>query len=152
MSAAFTYECRDEVIEAALDMAAADVTRGELLSASPPVKAYLRLKLAGSEREVFGCLLLDARNRLIEDRALFWGSVDRTAVYPREVIKAALRANACGAILYHNHPSGVAEPSPSDVQLTCRIHGLLEELDVRLVDHIVASGAEAVSMAERGLI
>jgi len=78
--------------------------------------------------------------------------VDRTAVYPREVLKSSMRHNACGLILYHNHPSGVAEPSPSDIQLTGRIATLLEEVDVRLVDHVVVSADQQVSFAERGLL
>lgn len=152
MTRRYEFECRDEVIAAALGMVGEDVRRGEVLSSSRTVARYLQLALGREEREVFGCLMLDARNRLIEDRPLFWGSVDRTVVYPREVIKATLRVNACGVILYHNHPSGIAEPSPSDIQLTHRIAGVLEELDVRLVDHVVASGVQTVSFAERGLL
>ena len=149
---ALTFRDRDEVIAAAMGYLAEDVADREVLSGSTRVKRYLQAKLGGEEREVFGCLMLDARNRLIADRALFFGSVDRTAVYPRELIKATLRDNACGALLYHNHPSGIAEPSPSDIQLTGRIASLLDELDVRLVDHLVVSGAASVSFAERGLL
>ena len=128
------------------------VTAGEVLSGSTATRRYLRYRLGRREREVFGGLFLDARNRLIANEELFFGSVDRTAVYPREVLKSSMRHNACGLILYHNHPSGVAEPSPSDIQLTGRIATLLEEVDVRLVDHVVVSADQQVSFAERGLL
>ena len=128
------------------------VEAGELLSGSTATRRYLSYRLGRRQREVFGGLFLDARNRLIENEELFYGSVDRTAVYPREVLKSSMRHNACGVILYHNHPSGVAEPSPSDIQLTHRIASLLEEVDVRLVDHLVVSAEQQVSFAERGLL
>ena len=128
------------------------VEAGEVLSGSTATRRYLRYRLGRREREVFGGLFLDARNRLIENEELFYGSVDRTAVYPREVLKSSMRHNACGVILYHNHPSGVPEPSPSDIQLTGRIASLLEEVDVRLVDHVVVSADRQVSFAERGLL
>ena len=128
------------------------VTAGEVLSGSTATRRYLRYRLGRRQREVFGGLFLDARNRLIENEELFYGSVDRTAVYPREVIKSSMRHNACGVILYHNHPSGVPEPSSSDIQLTNRIASLLEEVDVRLVDHVVVSADQQVSFAERGLL
>ena len=128
------------------------VAAGEVLSGSTATRRYLRYRLGRRQREVFGGLFLDARNRLIENEELFYGSVDRTAVYPREVIKSSLRHNACGVILYHNHPSGVPEPSSSDIQLTGRIANLLEEVDVRLVDHVVVSADKQVSFAERGLL
>ena len=125
---------------------------GPVLSGSVAVHRFLALHLAHHEREVFGVLLLSARNRLIAVRDLFRGSVDRTAVYPREVIKTCLRHNASAVVLFHNHPSGVPEPSPSDIELTNRLQSLLEEIDVRLLDHMVVSGMEQVSFAERGLL
>ena len=73
-------------------------------------------------------------------------------MYPREVVKTCLRHNAAALILFHNHPSGVPEPSPSDIQLTSRLQSILDEIDVRLLDHLVVAGMEQVSFAERGLI
>ena len=83
---------------------------------------------------------------------LFMGSVDRAMVYPREVMKAALKHNAAAVVLAHNHPSGIPEPSAADIQVTSRISMLCQELDVRLIDHVVVAGGEHVSFAERGLI
>ncbi len=129
-----------------------EVEAGPVLSGSVAVRRFLALHLAHHEREVFGVLLLSARHRLIAVQDLFHGSVDRTAVYPREVIKTCLRHNASAVILFHNHPSGVPEPSPSDIQLTGRLQSILDEIDVRLVDHLVVAGTEQVSFAERGLL
>lgn len=128
------------------------LTRGEILSSSTGVRRYLGYRLGRREREVFGALFLDTRHHLISNEELFFGSVDRAMVYPREVIKSCLKHNASAVILYHNHPSGVPEPSASDIQVTSRIAMLLQELDVRLVDHVVVGGSEQISFAERGLI
>lgn len=112
----------------------------------------LEPKLAESEREVFAVLLLDTRHRLIEYRELFYGSIDRTNVYPREILKAALSANAAALIVAHNHPSGVPEPSMADVRMTEQFGSVLEIVDVRLLDHIVVGGTRTVSFSERGLL
>ena len=84
--------------------------------------------------------------------ALFYGSIDRATVHPRVLLQKALAHNAAAVILWHNHPSGSAEPSASDMSLTSRIKHLLDEVEVRLLDHIVVSRSETVSMAARGLI
>ena len=128
------------------------LTRGEVLSSSTGVRRYLGYRLGRREREVFGALFLDTRHHLISNEELFFGSVDRAMVYPREVIKSCLKHNASAVILYHNHPSGIPEPSASDIQVTSRIAMLLQELDVRLVDHIVVGGLDQISFAERGLL
>ena len=125
---------------------------GELLSSSTGVQRYLRYRFARREREVFGALFLDTRHHLIANEELFFGSVDRAMVYPREVIKSCLKHNASAVILYHNHPSGFPEPSASDIQVTSRIAKLLQELDVRLVDHVVVGASEQISFAERGML
>ena len=129
-----------------------EIQPGPLLSGSVAVRRFLALHLAHHEREVFGVLLLTVRNHLIAVEDLFHGSVDRATVYPREVVKTCLRHNASALILFHNHPSGVPEPSPSDIQITSRLQSILEEIDVRLLDHLVVAGMEQVSFAERGLI
>jgi DNA repair protein RadC len=103
-------------------------------------------------REVFGALFLDSQHRLIAFRELFLGTIDSAAVHPREVLRETLALNAAAVIFVHNHPSGVAEPSNSDVRITERLRNALQLIDVRVLDHIVVSGDAAVSMAERGLL
>lgn len=143
---------RESVVRLALQVMAEEVADGPVMRDHNAAARYLRLKVGGREREVFGCLFLTTRNRLIRDEALFYGSIDRTAVYPRVILQRALRHNAAALICYHNHPSGTAEPSPSDMELTGRTKDLLDEIDVELLDHIVVSRTETVSMAARGLI
>ena len=130
----------------------ATVKNGPVISSSDEVRRYLGMHLAGQEREIFGLLLLDTRHRLLGVEDVFLGSVDRTAVYPREVAKCCLRFNAAAVVLFHNHPSGNAEPSSGDRELTERIKNVLDEIDVRLLDHVVVAGLRRVSMAERGML
>ncbi len=122
------------------------------LSSSAAVRRFLRLKLACQRREVFACLFLDSRHRLIRFEPLFYGTVDRASVHPREVLRRALELNAAAVILAHNHPSGVAEPSASDLALTSDLTDLLRRIDVRVLDHLVVGRGTEVSFAERGLL
>ena len=132
--------------------ARARLKAGDVFTESSAVLGYLRHQLGGIEREVFACLFLDTRHRLISFEKLFLGSVDRANVYPREVLKRALAHNAAAVIFAHNHPSGVAEPSVSDIKLTEELSNLLRQIDVRVLDHIVIGRGKEVSMAERGLL
>ncbi len=117
------------------------------------VRDWLRLKLAHRKNEVFMVLWLDAQNRLLQADELFNGTLTQTSVYPREVVKAALARNAASAILAHNHPSGLAEPSNADQMLTRTLKDALAMIDVKLLDHfIIAGNAHPLSFAERGLI
>ncbi|MFG6416608.1 DNA repair protein RadC [Roseateles sp. DC23W] len=116
------------------------------------VKTYLRLQLSGLGHEVFAVMFLDAQLRLIAMETLFQGTLTSTTVHPREVVKRALALGAGAAILAHNHPSGVAEPSRADELLTQRLSEALALVDVRVVDHLVVGGNEVVSFAERGLL
>ena len=116
------------------------------------VKPYLALELMGLEHEVFGCLWLNNRHNLIRNSIMFRGTIDCAAVYPREVVKEALGANAAAVIIYHNHPSGDPEPSTADRALTERLKTALGTVDIRLLDHIVVGGSKTVSFAEKGLI
>jgi DNA repair protein RadC len=99
---------------------------------------------------VFGCLFVDSQHRLIQNEELFRGSIDTTAVFPRVVAQRALQLNAAAVILYHNHPSGVPEPSAADRHLTTQLTQTLKLIDVRVLDHLVVAGTTAVSFAERG--
>jgi DNA repair protein RadC len=127
-----------------------DLARGEVLQAPEMVKHYLITRLSGQEHESFLVLFLDSQNRLITVEELFRGTLTQTAVYPREILKRSLWHNAAAVIFAHNHPSGVAEPSRADEMLTQALRQSLGLIDVKVLDHFVVAGTEAVSMAERG--
>jgi DNA repair protein RadC len=124
----------------------------DFLSSPQAVRDYLRVTLAGHQREVFMALFLDTRHRVITSEELFRGTLDQTSVYPREVVKRTLEHNAAAVIFAHNHPSGVAEPSRADEMLTKTLRDALAILEVRVLDHFVVAGNDVVSFAERGLI
>ena len=132
--------------------AASRMKEERTFSGSNNAAMFLLGAYSGVEREIFSCLFLDARNRLLCFEKLFFGTVDRADVFPREVAKAALECNAAAVIFAHNHPSGVPEPSVSDIHLTDRLVAILKELDVEVLDHVVIGGNQTVSMAERGMI
>jgi DNA repair protein RadC len=115
------------------------------------VRFFLRVRLGGLEHEIFSALFLDARRRLIEYVELFRGTVNAAMVYPREVVKEALARNAAGVIFVHNHPSGVAEPSPGDVDITKQLKAALGLVGVEVVDHLVV-GESIASFAELGIL
>jgi len=116
------------------------------------VKTFLKLRLAHYKSEVFSVLFLDNRHRMLAFDEMFQGTIDGASVHPREVVRRALEHNAAAVILAHNHPSGVAEPSRADTQLTRRLTDTLALIDVRVLDHIIVGAEETVSFAERGLI
>ena len=116
------------------------------------VSEYLVLKLAGREHEVFVAIWLDAQHRVVEYEEMFRGTLTQTSVYPREVVKSALSFNAAAVIFAHNHPSGVAEPSHADENLTRTLRNALALVDVRLLDHFIVADNNMMSFAERGLI
>ena len=142
----------DEIVATALDILAVRLPHTDALTNPGAVKNYLATQFAELEHEVFACLFLDNRHRVIRYEEMFRGTIDGCSVHPREVVKAALTANAAAVILAHNHPSGVAEPSRADTQLTRRLTDALGLVDVRVLDHIVVGGAETVSFSERGLL
>jgi DNA repair protein RadC len=122
------------------------------LSSPEAVRRYLRLHLEHKPVEVFMGLFLDAQNGLIAAQELFSGTLTQTSVYPREVVKSALRHNAASVIFAHNHPSGVAEPSRADETLTQALKQALALVDVRVLDHFVVGRGSLLSFAERGLL
>jgi DNA repair protein RadC len=115
-------------------------------------ETFLRARLRDRPHEVFCCLYLDNRHRVLGFDELFRGTIDGTGVYPREVVKEALARNAAAVILAHNHPSGVAEPSASDERITRRLRSALELVDIRLLDHLVVGDGVSTSMASRGML
>ncbi len=113
---------------------------------------YLTARLRDYPYEVFACLFLDTRHRVITYEELFRGTIDGASVHPREVVRRALQHNAAAVIFAHNHPSGVAEPSQADQRLTRRLSEALALIDVRVLDHLVIGDHAAVSFAQRGMI
>jgi DNA repair protein RadC len=141
--------------------AAAEISRRQLaesLRAGPSMASpratgeFLRAKLRDLEHEVFCCLFLDNRHRLIQFEELFRGTIDGASVHPREIVKLALQRNCAAVIIAHNHPSGIAEPSRADELITQRVKEALALVDIRLLDHIIVGDGASVSLAERGLL
>ena len=123
---------------------------GVAFTSTHVTRDWLRLHLTGLEREVFIVLWLDNQNRLLAQETLFTGTINSTTVHPRELVKSAMKHNAASAVLAHNHPSQLAEPSQTDRQITDRIKTALELVDGRVLDHMVVGGLDIVSFAERG--
>ena len=142
----------DAIIDRAIEILHARAMRGNYLTSPADVIRYLTVSLSGLGHEVFGCIWLDSQHGVIEDDELFRGTLSQTSVYPREVMKSALRLNAAAVVLYHNHPSGKPEPSRADEHLTRTLAAALTLIDVRVLDHIVVGGGRSVSFAEKGLI
>ena len=125
---------------------------GRAIGSPGDSRQFLLARLRDRPHEVFCCLFLDNRHRVLAFDELFRGTIDNTAVYPREVVKQALARNAAAVILAHNHPSGVAEPSDADRLITRRIRDALDLVDIRLLDHFVVGDGSCVSLASRGLV
>ncbi|MGH8291478.1 MAG: RadC family protein [Steroidobacteraceae bacterium] len=142
----------DEIITAAREHISRRVRRGRALTSPQATRDFLTLKLGMREFESFCVIFLDNRHRVIEFVELFRGTIDSASVHPREVVKEALQRNAAAVILAHPHPSGVAEPSVADEQITRRLVDALQLVGIRVLDHCVVVGGEVVSMAELGLL
>jgi DNA repair protein RadC len=125
---------------------------GPSLASPRATRDFLSAQLRDLEHEVFCCLYLDKRHRLIQFQELFRGTIDGASVHPREIVKLALQRNSAAVIIAHNHPSGVAEPSQADEFITQRVKDALALVDIRLLDHIIVGDGVSVSLAERGLI
>ena len=143
-------------LQAARELAARaiaeELQHRDALSSPAAVRDLLKHRLAGLPHEVFAVILLDAQNRVIAIEELFRGTLTQTSVYPREVVKSALRANAAAVIFAHNHPSGVAEPSHADQVLTQSLKQALSLVDVKTLDHFIVAGTRTLSFAESGLL
>ena len=142
----------DEVIAAALAVLEQRARFGSALTSPGSVRDYLRLAISDRAHEVFVAVWLDAQHRVIAIEEMFRGTLTQTAVYPREVVKAALARNAAAVIFAHNHPSGAAQPSQADELLTRNLKEALSLIEVRTLDHFVVAGAQSISFAERGLL
>ena len=149
-------EAKYTLLQAMLEMTrrhlAEQLQREDLLENPAATRRYLASRMRHHPHEIFACLFLDNRHRIIIFEELFRGTIDGASVHPREVVRRALHHNAAAVILAHNHPSGVAEPSRADIQLTRRLTDALALVDVRILDHVVVGDGDGVSFAERGLI
>src|SRR3954469_4161576 len=128
------------------------LSSGTALTSPGSVRDFLRLTLRALPHEVFVCLWLDAQHRVVKVEESFRGTLTQTSVYPREIVKAALGANAAAVIFAHNHPSGVAQPSQADELLTRNLREALALVDCKVLDHFIVAGNQAISFAERGLL
>ena len=147
------YASKEAVIEAAIGFLEEKTQHyGEALTSPTTTRRYLQLRIGVREREVFTVLFLNSQHGVIAVEELFQGTIDGAAVYPREVVKSALKHNAAAVILAHNHPSGVVEPSAADRRITERLQQSLGLLDIRVLDHVIVSTTGYCSFAEQGLI
>ena len=143
-------------LQAVLEMSkryiADQMQRGDTLTSPETTRAFLKTQLYNRPNEVFACLFLDNRHRVVKYEELFTGTIDGASVHPREVVRRAMEINAAAVIFAHNHPSGVAEPSQADLRITQRLKEALDLVEVRVLDHFIIGDGEGTSMAERGLI
>lgn len=144
------YSQLQAVLEMGRRHLAEGLKRDSALESPQQVRDYLKARLRHEPHEIFGCLFLDTRHRVLAFEALFHGTIDGASVYPRQVVKRALAHNAAAVILTHNHPSGIAEPSQADRLLTTRLKDALALVDVRVLDHFIVGDGEPLSMAEYG--
>lgn len=141
-----------EILQRANEILETRFARSNFLTSPQSARDYLTLAFSNEHREVFGIVLLDNQHGVLGLKKLFYGTIDGAAVYPREVVRAALEANAAAVVLVHNHPSGHPEPSKADKLITHKIIRALSLVDIRVLDHIIVAGAETASFAERGLL
>lgn len=142
----------DEIIEMAMSIMRSRFRRGSSISSPEAMRQFLQLQLSPLDHEVFCAVYLDNRHRVLAFEQIFRGTIDGASIHPREVVKLALSYGAAASVLVHNHPSGIAEPSHADRAITIRLRDALALVDVRVLDHVVISGGESVSFAERGLL
>lgn len=143
---------RDEIIIAHAQATADQLPAGDCLESPAATRGYLIGAYRHLNYELFGMLLLDNRHRIIDRVELFRGTIDGVSVHPREVVKEALGRGAAAVILFHNHPSGVADPSQADELITIRLRDALALVDVRVLDHLIVGGDRCTSLAERGVL
>jgi DNA repair protein RadC len=150
-----TIAADNATIDAALTILARRLEQkrsGHVIDSPRTVRDFLTLRYADRPVEIFGAILVDSQQRVIEVREVSIGTVDQASVYPREVARAAIETGAVAAILFHNHPSQCAEPSGADRLLTETLKGSLSTVGVRCLDHLIVAGMATYSFAEHGLI
>lgn len=143
-------------LQAVLEMSGryleAQLMKGDRLNSPEAAGKFLQLQMRDLPHEVFSLLLLDTQHRVIHYEELFKGTLNAASIYPREVIKLVLEHNAASVILAHNHPSGVAEPSPADEAITKKLVRALRSVEIDVLDHLVIGEGEPVSFVSRGLL
>ncbi len=127
-----------------------ELTQGDPITSSTQAQDFLRVQMQGYKQEVFACLFLDNKHRVLQFTELFHGTLDSASIYPREVIKEVLECHAAAVIFAHNHPSGDPQPSSADVEITQRLQKALGYIDVRVLDHLVIAEEGVISLAEHG--
>lgn len=149
-------EAKSAQFAAAIELArramAEQLKERDALTSPGAVRDYLRVALGHRLHEVFVCIWLDAQHKVIGFDDAFEGTLTQTSVYPREIVKRAIRRNAAAVIFAHNHPSGVAQPSQADELLTRNLREALALIEVKVLDHFIIAGNQAISFAERGLL
>ncbi|KMM84879.1 DNA repair protein RadC [Pseudomonas taetrolens] len=144
------YSLLQAVLEMGRRHLAERLRRDSALESPQAVRQYLKSALRHEPHEVFGCMFMDSKHRMLAFEKLFKGSIDSASVYPREVVKRALAHNAAAVIFCHNHPSGISEPSHADHRLTQRLTEALDLVEVRVLDHFIIGDGEPFSMVEHG--
>ena len=142
----------ESLTDLALRVLAAKHRKGRALESPEQTQAYLRLWLAERKNEVFGCIHVDNKHRIIAVEELFQGTIDGASVHPRVVVQRALESNSAAVLFFHNHPAGVAEPSQADLRITERLKNSLALVEIRVLDHVVVATEGTVSFAERNLL
>ncbi len=144
--------CLHAALELGQRYLASELRRPDALRNPAACADYLRARIAAYPYEVFACLFLDNRHRVIAFEELFRGSIDGASVHPREVVRRCLAHNAAAVIFAHNHPSGVAEPSQADRDITAELQRALALIQVRVLDHFIVGSGKPLSLAERGIL
>jgi len=142
----------NSIINSAIKILKHRVCESECMSGTRDVKQYCQLAIANEPDEWFCCMFLNNQNQLITFEKLFRGTVDRTNVHPRVILRRALELNSAALILVHNHPSGSTTPSPSDISITKTLTNLLSEIDVKVLDHLIVTTSTVVSMGDLGIM
>lgn len=148
----FAKASLDAIVQGARRSLRARFRKGKAIQSPKDTEDFLIAELATEPHEIFCCLYLDNRHRVIQFDRAFNGTIDGTSVYPRVIVQRALELNAAAVIFAHQHPSGVAEPSQADERITRRLQSALELVDIRVLDHLVIGGDTVVSLASRGLL
>ena len=142
---------KEAIFTAAKRLSSYQLRKGTVIKTSDDAKDAILHKLVGYQCEMFACLFLDSQHRVLGFQEMFRGTINTATVHPREVVKAALQLNAAAVILAHNHPSGIADPSTQDIELSSKLKEILKVIDVRVLDHLVV-GETVLSMADAGYL